>query len=114
VPRGLDGTASLIPGAVVVCEVVSPTSERCDRFAKAGEYAALFSVRRYAIAEHTMAGPTVLDRAGEGVPWTLTTLVSGKVLRMPEEGIEVPVEAVYAAVTFAPMSGEESGGSPLS
>ena len=47
------GAARTIPGAVVVFEIVSPTSSRIDRIIKVREYAAVPSIRRYVILKLT-------------------------------------------------------------
>lgn len=58
------GLDRLIPGGVVVFEVLSPTSGRIDRIEKAREYRAVQSIRRYVILEYTSIGLTVLSRSG--------------------------------------------------
>jgi Uma2 family endonuclease len=49
------GTERLVPGVVVVFQVVSPTSGRIDRIDKLREYGAVPSIRRYVILEHAQA-----------------------------------------------------------
>ncbi len=92
------GTDRLIPGAVVVFEVVSPTSGRMDRIVKVREYAAVPSIRRYVIVESACTGLTVLSRAEAGQDWTLKTLTLGDTLPLPEIGIEVAVTEFYEDV----------------
>ncbi len=46
------GSALLVPGVVVVFEVLSPTSGHADRIDKLREYRAVLSIRRYVIVEH--------------------------------------------------------------
>src|SRR5271156_2605795 len=50
------GEARLVPGVVVVFEVLSPTSGRTDRIEKLREYRAVSSIRRYVILEQTGIG----------------------------------------------------------
>ncbi len=45
------GDALIIPGAVIVFEVLSPRSARIDRIIKVREYAAVPSIRRYVVIE---------------------------------------------------------------
>jgi Uma2 family endonuclease len=91
----------IIPGVVVVFEVLSPASGRTDRIIKVREYAAVPSIRRYVILESTSIGLTVLEREGPDDAWRATILTDGNVLRMPEIGIEIPVGELYEGLTFA-------------
>ena len=57
------------------------------------------SIRRYVIAEQAAIGVTVLWR--EAAPnWQFLSLTAGDVLHLPEIGIEIPVDDLYARVTF--------------
>ena len=58
------GLDHVVPGVVVVFEVLSPSSGRVDRIDKLREYRAVASVRRYVILEYTGIGLTVFERAG--------------------------------------------------
>jgi len=100
-------TDKIIPGVVVVFEVLSPTSGRVDRIVKVREYAAVPSIRRYVILESTSLGLTVMERAGSDEVWRTTVLTNDDILRMPEIGIEIPVAEFYEDVTF-PDEGEAS------
>ncbi len=90
------GTDRLVPGVVVVFEVLSPSSGRIDRIEKLLEYRTVPSIRRYVILEHSSAAMTVYARANGDDPWTTTALTGGDVLSMPEIGIGVPVAEFYA------------------
>ena len=46
------GEARLVPGVVVVFEVLGPTSGRVDRIIKLREYRAVPTIRRYVILEY--------------------------------------------------------------
>ena len=100
-------TDKIIPGVVVVFEVLSPTSGRVDRIVKVREYAAVPSIRRYVILESTGPGLTVMERAGPDEVWRTTVLTNDDILRVPEIGIEIPVAEFYEDVTF-PDEGEAS------
>jgi len=91
----------VIPGVVVVFEVLSPTSERTDRILKVREYAAVASIRRYVILESTGVGVTVMERSEPGETWRTTVLTGDDILRMPEIGIEIPIAEFYEDLTFA-------------
>jgi Uma2 family endonuclease len=89
------GTDRVVPGVVVVFEVLSPTSGRTDRIEKLREYQAVPSIRRYVILEHTSIGLAVHARLNAEDPWIATALTDGDVLRMPEIGIEIPIVEFY-------------------
>jgi hypothetical protein len=46
-------------------------------------------------------GLTVLERAAGDAPWIASTLTGGETLRMPEVGIEAPVDELYEDVELA-------------
>ena len=94
------GSDRVVPGAVVVFEVLSPTSGRTDRIDKLREYQAVPSIRRYVILEHGSVGLAVHARARGEDAWTATALTEGDVLQMPEIGIEVPVVEFYEETDF--------------
>lgn len=94
------GEEYLVPGAVVVFEVISPTSSRIDRIVKLREYAAVPSIRRYVILESTTVGLTVFERSGPDEMWRAAPLTKDDILRMPEIGVEIPVAEFYEGMTF--------------
>lgn len=63
------GTDRVIPGVVIVFEVISPTSGRNDRIVKPREYATVPSILRYVIVEFTTVGLTVFSRTAADHPW---------------------------------------------
>jgi Uma2 family endonuclease len=96
----LDGEALKITGAVVVFEILGPTSGRTDRIVKVREYAAVPSIRRYMILESGGVGLTVFERTQADEQWTALTLTGDDTLRMPELGIKIPVAELYEDVDF--------------
>jgi Uma2 family endonuclease len=90
----------LVPGVVVVFEVLSPSSGRIDRIIKVREYAAIPSIRRYVILESASAGLMVLERQSPDEAWRTTVLTSDDILRMPEISIEIPVSEIYDGIEF--------------
>ncbi len=100
------GTDRVVPGPVVVFEVVSPTSGRTDRIVKLGEYRAVPTIRRYVILESTTAALTSLERAGPDAPWTANGLTEADMLEMPEIGIGVPVAEFFEGAVFEPGTEE--------
>ena len=103
--KGL-GTDRVVPGVVVVFEVVSPTSGRTDRIEKLREYQVVPSIRRYVIMEYTSVGLTVHTRLNGDDPWTTTALTTEDVLQMPEIGIEIPVSEFYEGTDLLAESGD--------
>ena len=92
------GTDRLVPGVVVVFEVLSPTSGRADRISKSIEYRTVPSIRRYVILEYRSADLTVFSRNDGTAEWTATALTADKTLDMLELGIAVPVQEFYEDV----------------
>lgn len=99
------GAARLVPGVVVVFEVLSPTSGRVDRIDKLLEYPAVPSIRRYVILEHTGVGATAYVR-GEGA-WTALPLTAADTMDLPEVGVSVPLAELYEGVEFASVEQDE-------
>jgi Uma2 family endonuclease len=100
------GTDRLVPGVVVVFEVLSPTSGQVDRIFKVREYHAVPTIRRYVILEYASIGLTVLARDGADHPWTAITLTADDTLRMPEIGIEIPVAELYEGTDIPRATGD--------
>ena len=94
------GDARVVPGVVIVFEVISPSTAQTDRIIKLREYRAVPSIRRYVIVEQTSIGLTVLTRAAAAEDWTATALTAEETLQMPEIGIEIPVAEIYEDVDF--------------
>lgn len=99
------GTARVVPGVVVVFEVLRPTSGRTDRIDKVREYRAVASIRRYVILEYASIGLTVLERANAEDEWRATALTAGDLLQIPEIGIEIPVSEFYEDVDLTAPDG---------
>jgi Uma2 family endonuclease len=95
-----DNADQVIPGVVVVFEVLSPTSGRVDRIVKVREYAAVSSIRRYVILESSSVGLTVMERSSPDQVWQATVLTNDDILRLPEVGVEIPVTEIYEGLTF--------------
>lgn len=89
------GTSKLVADPVVVLEVLSPSSGRTDRIEKVKEYRAVPSIRRYLIVENTSVGAAMHHRQTADAEWTVTPLVAGETLMLPEIGIEVPLAEFY-------------------
>ena len=90
----------VVPGVVVIFEVLNPTSGRMDRIIKVREYAAVASIRRYVMLESSSVGLTVMERSHPEQVWQATVLTQDDILRMPELGIEIPIAEIYEDITF--------------
>ena len=97
-----DGVVVCTPGGpvvrdpVVLFEVLSPGTQAVDRSEKNREYRATPSVRRYVMLEQDRVMATVFRREGED--WVGHVHYAGAVLAMPEIGVEVPLDELYADV----------------
>jgi Uma2 family endonuclease len=103
----VDGRDYLVPGVVVVFEVLSPTSGRIDRIVKVREYAAVPSIRRYVILESSSVGLTIFERDRADETWRASTLTNDDTLRMPEIGIDIPVAEIYERIDFSDADGTD-------
>lgn len=106
------GDATLVPGVVVVFEVLSPTSGRTDRIVKLREYRAVPSIRRYVILEHASIGLVVLARTNANEDWTATALTAEDTLQMPEIGAEIPVAEFYEGVELSAAADDNADKPP--
>ena len=87
--------------AVVVFEVLSPSTAGVDRIVKNHEYQAAPSVQRYVMLEQDRIAATVFARAGEA--WSGQLLGPGDALDMPEIGLRVPLDDLYLGIDLAGM-----------
>ncbi len=81
----------LVPKAMAVFEVLSPTSGRNDRIDKLREYRAVPSIRHHIILKFASVDLTVFRRVSDTDDWTAAALLADDVLGLPEVGIQVPV-----------------------
>ena len=86
--------SQVIDNPVVVFEELNESTSRTDRIEKVREYHATQSILRYVILEQDSIGATVLERRDGG--WAASTLTEGDRLSMPEIGVEIPLEELYA------------------
>ena len=96
----VSGSDRLIPGVVVVFEVLSPSSGRIDRIEKVREYRAVASIRCYVILENTSAAATLLTRADVSANWTANALTASDMLALPDIGLQIPLAEIYQDIEF--------------
>ena len=87
---------------VVVFEVLSDSTAHIDHFEKFEEYLATPTVQRYVILEQDAIAALVFTRDGDRV--VASTVSRGGVLRMPEIGVELPINDLYRGVEPEPAS----------
>ena len=101
--------ATVVHDPVVLFEVLSDGTQAKDRSEKNREYRATASVRRYVMLEQDRVMATVFHR--EGDDWVGHVHYEGAVLAMPEIGVEVPLDELYADVDpTVPLGDGEGGG----
>lgn len=89
---------TIIPQPVVVFEVLSPSTSGTDRIAKLREYQATPSIQRYVILKQDSIAATVFLRHGD--EWPATVLTEADMLDMPEIGVALTLEEIYADAVF--------------
>jgi Uma2 family endonuclease len=94
--RPIDRDASEVPDPVVVFEVLAEGTERIDKRVKLVEYRSIPSLLRYVMVEQDEPYLTVVARTGHG--WSLDVLRGGATLAMPEIGIVLAVDELYAGL----------------
>ena len=90
----------IVTDPVVIFEILSESTASNDLVVKNAEYRATPSVQRYVVLQQNAAAAIVFShRAGE---WA-TDLVAGTdaVLPLPEIGIDLPLEEIYADLAFS-------------
>ena len=91
--------AQLVTDPVVIFEILSGSTASSDLVVRNAEYRETPSVGRYVILQQTSAAAIVFShRGGE---WA-TDIVAGTdaVLSLPEIGIELPLNEIYADIVF--------------
>jgi Uma2 family endonuclease len=89
---------TLIREPVVVFEILSPGTSRTDRIEKLREYQETPSIRRYVILEQDSIGAMVFTR--HGFDWHCEALIAGETLALPEIGVSLLLDDIYADVTL--------------
>jgi len=97
----MDPNAVVIDDPIVVFGVVSEETARTDRIEKLREYQATASIQRYVILEQKSIGAALFTRRSED--WIATALTEGDVLTMPEIGVSIPLDEIYADLPSSPI-----------
>lgn len=87
----------------VIFEVLSPDTERTDRREKALAYRHIPTLEFYILVDQDEVAVTVMRRAEPG--WTTEILKGRKaVLKLPNIGVEIPLERIYERTTLLESS----------
>ena len=82
--------------AVVVFEVLSPSTSSVDRIIKNQEYRDTASIQRYVILEQDRQAATVFSRANGD--WAGHVIAGDADLELPEAGVTIPLAELYDGV----------------
>jgi Uma2 family endonuclease len=101
----VDGRSDVLPGPVVVFEVLSASTASVERVTKNEEYRATPSIQRYVMLEQTRVAATVFARIeARGIG----TVVTGDATpALPEIGVELPLSELYADVDLPPSDTDD-------
>jgi Uma2 family endonuclease len=102
----VDRKAKWVDNPTVVFEVLSPSTARVDRIAKAREYQASPSVQRYVMLEQDGIGAVVYARAGDA--WTHELLDADANLALPEIDVTLPLAELYEGLNFEDEDEDEA------
>jgi Uma2 family endonuclease len=92
----------VVPAPIVVFEVLSPGREnrRRDEQEKVDEYESVPTILRYVIVESERRGYQVFWREPGGREWRRVTPEAGVPIGVPEFGVELTIDEVYAGIAF--------------
>ncbi len=97
--KAVDGKLTVVHDPVVVFEIVSPSTERVDRFVKSAEYRSTPSIQAYVMLQQDFIGATVFRRAGD--VWTADTYGAGATMDLSPIGIDLPIDELYEGLDLA-------------
>ena len=87
---------TVIHEPVVVFEVLSESTSKTDHLDKFNEYEATPSIQRYVILEQDSIAAMVFTH--DGSRSVVETITAGGILRLPEIGVELPIDLLYSGV----------------
>lgn len=96
--------------AVLVCEVLSPSTADDDQGTKRLDYQDLPSLQEYLLLDSRRRAATIYRRAGGD--WTVHDLGAGDTLRLTSIGLALPLDALYADVDLDRIEGIQDPGAP--
>lgn len=89
-----DTDPNAITNPTVIVEVLSPSTEASDRGEKWRHYQQLTSLHEYVLVSQDSPYIEVFRR--EGDEWVLRSVTTGQLLELPSQGVQIPVDAIYA------------------
>lgn len=100
-PEVEDGRRDTLLNPIVIFEVLSPSTEKYDRGAKAQQYRTLLSLQTYVLVSQETPHIEVYTRHGNGF-WMLSEAVSlSEDITIPALNVVLPLSEVYARVFTA-------------
>jgi Uma2 family endonuclease len=90
----IDPSARVLDQPRVVFEVLSPSTERVDRFGKKFEYTALPSVDTYVVVHPELGRLDVYERT-EADQWLNTTLLPGSTLALRDPSVGLTADEIF-------------------
>jgi Uma2 family endonuclease len=94
----VDQRTTMLTDAIAIFEVTSDDTSTVDYVDKLNDYTAVPSLRYYVVIEQTGIGALLLQREPGG-PWIASAHTDG-VLALPGLDVELPLAALYDAVSF--------------
>ena len=92
-----------IDNAVMVVEVVSPTTRVVDRFDKNVDYASAQSIKHYLMLAEDRPYAVLCSRLND--EWVSTEREGAGIVPLPALGIELPLDELYRRVEFPDQAG---------
>jgi Uma2 family endonuclease len=113
-PQFTDGHRDTLLNPLLVCEVLSPSTEAYDRGRKFAHYRSCPTLREYLLISQDHVLVEHFARQRESGQWVLTALDSmDAVLELPCVNCRVALRDIYAKVELAPVDSTASGNTPV-
>ncbi len=97
--RSLEASATIADDPVAVFDVLSPSTARTDRIAKAANYWAAPSIAHYVLVEQSFMGVFVHSRGASA--WLQTPFGEAEEsVDLPALGLSIPLSEIYDGISF--------------
>jgi Uma2 family endonuclease len=91
----------------LVIEVLSPSTERLDRYKKSNHYRAMPAIQEYVLVDSQEQAVEVYRRVQNGF-WWFSYFGPGDRVELASLGLTIPVEVIYEHVTFPETASDGS------
>jgi Uma2 family endonuclease len=102
-----DPTAIARNDAILIAEVLSPSTGDFDRGEKLDDYSSLPGLREYVLLD-THQVKAILHRRERGSPWTRFVVLDGADLELESIAFSIPLALLYRGIPLAPEVEEDS------